>query len=60
MNMESDTTLLKDKTYNPASLFPRPAIIEREMDCLKYENLVDYNVKPVNDATDEDIYNEDD
>ena len=60
MNMEADSTLALDKTFDPTRLFPKPAIIEREMDCLKYENLNDYNVIPVNDATDEDIYNEDD
>lgn len=59
LNMQADSTLRMDNVFDPASKFPQPEIIELEMDCLKYDELIDYQ-KPEkgNDATSTDVYNE--
>jgi penicillin-binding protein 1A len=59
-NMQSDTTLRDDAIFDPASLFPVPEIIETEMDCLKYNQLVEINTREEgNDATNTSVYDED-
>lgn len=61
LNMQADTTLRDDKIFDPASQFPIPEIIEREMDCLKYDQFIEKKVPGKgNDATNTDIYNEED
>lgn len=58
LNMEADSTLRADKVYSSKSRFPSPETIEREMDCLKYNQFAsgkDGNGK-ANDATNTDIY----
>lgn len=59
LNMEADTSLRADKVYDYKSRFPIPEIIEREMDCLKYNQFADgSNGEPdkASDATNTDIY----
>jgi penicillin-binding protein 1A len=58
LNMEADSTLKADKVYSSKSRFPVPEIIEREMDCLKYNQFADGNGGngKASDATNTDIY----
>lgn len=59
-SMQADTTLRDDAIFDPASLFPVPEIIETEMDCLKYNQLVEINTREEgNDATNTSVYDED-
>jgi len=61
LNLESDTTLVEDQIYSPLSRFPVPDEIKREMDCLKFNQLVQDNTKDKgNDATNTSIYTEED
>lgn len=60
LNMEADSTLKADKVFSARSKFPIPELIEREMDCLKYNPLVEEDIKGSgNDATNIDIYSAD-
>jgi hypothetical protein len=56
--MEADSTLRADNVYSSKSRFPVPEIIEREMDCLKYNQFSDGNGTngKASDATNTDIY----
>lgn len=58
LNMEADSTLKADKVYSSKSRFPVPEIIEREMNCLKYNQFADGNADngKASDATNTDIY----
>ena len=47
--------------YDPASTFPIPEVINREMNCLKYDQNIVSNVKEDgNDMTNTSIYEEED
>ncbi|BDS14863.1 transglycosylase domain-containing protein [Aureispira anguillae] len=60
LNMEADSTLREDNVFNPNSRFPIPEIIEREMDCLKYNQFTEESIKDKgNDATNTDVYGTD-
>lgn len=61
LSMQADTTLRDDGIYSTLSKFPLPEKIEREMDCLKYDQFIDYK-KPDsgNDATNTNVYDEED
>lgn len=58
LNMEADPSLAEDEVFNPKSRFPVPEIIEREMDCIKYDQFADYDnsSNSASDATDNSIY----
>lgn len=59
LNLEADSSLVEDEVYSSKSRFPMPEIIEREMDCIKYNQFADYDQNPsggAGDATNTDIY----
>ena len=64
LNIQTDSTLADDRTYSIKSRFPVPEEIDREMNCLKFNQLVKQsgnNGEPQgNDATDSGIYNDED
>ena len=61
LNMQADTTLKDDQVFNPMSKFPVPKEINREMDCLKFDQFMEQELRDEgNDATNTDVYEDED
>ena len=61
-NMEADSSLATDGVYSASSKFPVPETIQREMNCLKYNQFDpgQTNVREeANDMTNQNLYDED-
>jgi penicillin-binding protein 1A len=58
LNLESDSTLVRDRVYSSKSKFPVPQTLKREMNCIKFTELANKS-KGSSDATSSDIYNDD-
>ncbi len=58
LNLEADSSLLEDRTYSYKAKFPMPNQIDREMNCIKFQEMSKKS-KGTSDATSQDIYDED-